>query len=523
MVISIDRISFFDYLIVMGEKDHLHALVKSMKKAEQSYFKKIKAAFGIVNSSLLQIFSALQNQEKYDEEELLNKLDKETFREFYAVKKHSLYTEILDVLVYSKARASEAHWQIQRMYAHALILKERMLFEDAYRILQKAKKLSEENEFFFKENEINQQLIEILNQHKKMTDFSFSESVESLRLNIIRVNEKSINAEQYFILSDQLYRKGETLRLTRDAHIVEEMRELYLSPLLTSENKALSKTALVCYHFIMYFKYNNYDVDHEKACYHIKELIELQAKIKRFTPRARVVQMGNYIILSTKIKQHESAFEMLGRMKEIFDEQNDDFIFMSYLSHLGICLLKSGKTNELDAFVHQLETTHRKKLDSFSFSKEMMDIKHLLFCYYFRKGDFKKAYFTASFLDGQFDIHSFKQMKFTEKVLKLLCAIELEDLDLIQAELRASKYILKGLENTLELELHVFETLDRLIKAKNKTSRNIVLEQYLQKFNPNLKDKKYSFLIEGFGFHKWAESKLKGHEFMALNEMDFVV
>lgn len=507
----------------MGEKDHLHALVKSMKKAEQSYFKKIKAAFGIVNSSLLQIFAALQNQEKYNEEELLAQLDKETFREFYAVKKHSLYTEILDVLVYSKARASEAQWQIQRMYGHALILKERMLFEDACRILQKAKKICEENDFFFKENEINQQLIEILNQRKTMTDFSFSESVESLRLNIIRVNEKSINAEQYFILSDQLYRKGETLRLTRDEQVVEEMRELYLSPLLSSENKALSSTALVCYHFILYFKYNNYEIDNEKACYHIKQLIELQAQIKRFTPRARVVQMGNYIILSAKNKQHDDAFAMLQRMKDLFDEQNDDFIFMSYLSHLGICLLKSGKINELESYVQEIETTHRKKLDSFSFSKEMMDIKHLLFCFYFRKGEFKKSYSIASYLDAQFDLHSFKQMKFTEKLLKLLCVIELRDEDLIQAELRAAKYILKGLENVLEVELQVFETLERLSKAKNTTSRNIVLEQYLEKFNPNSKEQKYSFIIEGFGFHKWAESKVNGKEFMALNEMDFVV
>jgi hypothetical protein len=507
----------------MGEKDHLHALIKSMHKAEQSYFKKIKEAVGTTNSSLLQIFGVLQNQEEYDEENLLKKLDKDTYREFYAVKKYGLYSEILDVLVYSKARASEALWQITRLITHAMVLKERMLFEDAYRQLQKAKKMSQENEFFHKENEINQQLIEVLHQHNSMTDFTFSESVESLRLNSIQISEKSINAEQYFILSDQLYRKGETLRLTQSEEIKAEMHELYLSPLLSAENKALSKTALVCYHFILYFKFNNYEKNSEKACYHIKELIELQESIKRFTPRGRVVQMGNFIILATKLGKQKESFEMLQRIKDLHEEQKDDFIFISYLSHKGILLLKNADANALEGYIGELENIHQKRIDDMSFSKEIMDIKHMLFCYYFRKQNFKKAFSVASYLDVQYNLHSFKNMKFTEKVLRFLCAIEMNDFELMQAEIRAIRYLIKSLDNVLEVELQIFETLERYSKANNDKAKKIILEQYLTMYANLVSANKYSFLLEGFGFNKWVESKLKNEEFAAFYSMAFTV
>ncbi len=500
----------------MEDKDHLHALVHSMKKAEQSYFKKIKSAFGIVNSSLLQIFKAIQNQEEYNEEDLLKNLNKDSFREFFAVKKHSLYIEILDVLVYSKSRATEAQWQINKMISHAMILKERMLFEDAYKILQKAKKICQENEFFHRENEINQHFIEILNQSKSMTDFGFSESVESLRMSIIQTSEKSINAEQYFILSDQLYRKGEKLRLTDNDSIKIEMRNLYASPLLSSEHKAFSKTALVCYHFILYFKASNYEIDIESACYHMKKLIDLQESIKRFSPRARAVQMGNYITLTSKNNKNKEAWEMLSKMEKLNDEQKDEFILSSYLAHKGFCVSNDSDLKTFDAYVDELEKVHQKTIEQLAFSKEIMDIKHILLCYYFRKGNFKKAYSIASYLDLQFDLHSFKNMKLSEKILKLLCAIELNDYDLIQAEIRAVKYMLKNIDNQLEIEIHIFETLEKISKSNNIENKNSILSQYLQTHSKTHSPDKYSFLINGFGFNEWVEAKINNKEFTSL-------
>ncbi len=154
----------------MSEKDHLFALIHSLKNTEKSYFKKIKAAFGNSDSSLIQLFDAIQKVDKYDEETISKSLGKDSYREFISAKKYVLFNEILDILNYMKSKTEEGVWQINRLVGHALILKEKMLYEEALKTLGKAQKIAIENDFFSKQLEINQQCIEVLHQQSAMLE-----------------------------------------------------------------------------------------------------------------------------------------------------------------------------------------------------------------------------------------------------------------------------------------------------------------------------------------------------------------
>ena len=171
----------------MSEKDHLFALIHSLKNTEKSYFKKIKAAFGNADSSLIQLFDAIQKVDKYDEETISKSLGKDSYREFISAKKYVLFNEILDILNYMKSKTEEGVWQINRLVGHALILKEKMLYEEALKTLGKAQKIAIENDFFSKQLEINQQCIEVLHQQSAMLDFNYMEQIENYRLNVIKL------------------------------------------------------------------------------------------------------------------------------------------------------------------------------------------------------------------------------------------------------------------------------------------------------------------------------------------------
>ncbi len=500
----------------MGDKDHLFSLIRSLKKTEKSYFKKIKSAFGNEDSALLQIFSAIQKQEDYDEKKILESLDKEAFRDFFASKKHVLYSEILDVLVYCKTKSPDILWQINRLISHALLLKEKMLFDDSYKTLQKAYKLAKDNEFFYKQTEINQQLIEIQHQQKTMTDFEFSENIESIRLDTVKVNEQFINSEKYFILSDNLFKKGEMLRVTSNETIKDEMLVLYRDPLLNSESKAISQSALVCFHFIHYVKYMGYELNPVKACHHLKKMIEIQNSLKRFSLRSRIVQMANYVRITLDIGMKEEAFTMLQKMKEGSENDADYFVLVNYLVHQDYFYRFTNNIEDYRKFHLEMEQKYEQIIDGIPFNKEVLDVKHAQFIFNFMDGQYKKVYQISNFLDTQYSLHSFKNAKLYEKILKLICAIELDDYDLIQSEIRAVKYLLKSIEDVLPVEVHIFDALERYVKADSKDAKKVVLTHYLESYSEKGKPEKSSYLVDGFGFNIWVKSKLSGEKFITL-------
>ncbi len=499
---------------VMSEKDHLFALIQSMKKTEKAYFKKIKSSFGNEDSWLLKLFDLFIKHEEGEEEKIIKELDNKASKDWYSIKKHTLYNELLDVLVFSKSKNTDVLWQINRLISHALYLKEKLLFDDAIKILQKTYKIALENEFFLKQAEINQQMIEILHQQKSMTDFAFVKTIEIIRLDNLRVAEQQVNAEKYFILSDTIFNKGEMLRLTSNELMKDELKVLYKNELLSGEEKALSKTALVCFHFIQYIKHCSYEMDLKKACYHLQQLIDIQETLKRFPLRARVVQMANFVRMALEAKLLDNAFVMLERMKKCYEAEKDNFVLITYLVHQNWYYVEIKDLNGYTKFHSTLEPEFQDSIEKMPFNKEILDWKHAQFNYHFKTKKFKLAYKISNFLDSQYNLHSFKNGKLYEKLLKVICAHEMNEHELMQGELRAIKYLLKSIADALPIELYIFNTLEKLAKASREKDKDDVLKEFLKEYEKHHSPDKFSFMITGFGFIDWVEAKLAKVDFL---------
>ncbi len=496
------------------DKDHLFVLIESLKKTEKAYFKKIKSAFGNNDSYIMQIYNEIQRLGDYDEKKIIDKLSKSSPKESFAVKKFVLYNDILDTLAHSKAKSPDVLWQISRSIGHGIILKDKQLFHDAIRILQKPGKQAFENEFFYKQLEVNQLLIEIFRESKALTDFNALDELEAIRYNNLHISEQIGNAEKFFILADKLHRKGELLRHTSNKEISQEIENLYADELLKEESKALSKTALVCYHFIHYLKYFTRKGGSEKALYHLKNIIDLQELLERFPLRSRFVQMGNYVRMAVEAQFKEEAGSMLQRMKKIVDEEKDIFIHIFYFVHVDFFYLHFKNKESYFQFHQEIEKTFETLPVTSAFNMEIMDLKHAQFHCQFMKENFKKAYNIANFIDNQHNLHSFKNGKFLEKILKIICAYELNDAEMMAAEIRAVKYLLKTMEHPLSVELKVFETLNSLSKCDTKDDKIKILKAY--KSEENEAEPKFSFLLNSFRFDLWVKSKITGSTYVEM-------
>ncbi len=92
----------------------------------------------------------------------------------------------------------------------------------------------------------------------------------------------------------------------------------------------------------------------------------------------------------------------------------------------------------------------------------------------------------------------------------------MEEDELIRAEIRAIKYLQKGVNDMLVADIAVFNLLERLSKANTKEAIKISLQQYLDNCDKIEHEGKYSFLIDGFGFNLWVKAKLNKESFFDL-------
>lgn len=497
------------------KEDHLHLLINSLTKTEKSYYKKIKSSFGGKDSILMSIFDGLQSNEEYDEKELIQKIGFKGTNNSFSVKKHALYNGIIDALSLSRSNHKDALWQINRLISHGIILKEKRLFKNAKQSFLKAYKLSDENEFFYKKIEINQQLIEIFRKTQALTDFAALDELEDLRMEILHTGKQITNNEEYYILADKLHRKSELLRHSSNQEIVDEINELYKNEILSSEDKALSETALVCYHYIFYLKFYNNPNEGEKALYHLEKIISIQEKLKRFPIRSCFVQMGNFVRLAVGNQKFEAATKMLNRMGNIYKGTKDSFIQIFHCVHLDHFHVHNKSKNDYITFHEIMELEWDEMLSDIPFNMEVMDLKHAQFRYEFLRKNYKKAFSISNFIDQQHTLHSFKNGKLSEKLLKTICSYELNDFDLMASEIRSIKHLLKSTMFPLEAELQVFELLKSLLKNNTKEQEKAIFKKYLD-LTVNTEETKSSFVINGMQFQLWIQSKCEKSDFSDL-------
>jgi hypothetical protein len=216
----------------MKPTESLFELIKSLNKTEKGYFKK----FSQINesnakSNYMLLFDAIDNQEKYDEEALLKKFKKQSFVKQFPVAKNYLHEKILAALnSYDNSDCSD----VQSLLHSAEFLIKKALYDQAYKTLQKAKKL-------VKQQELVSYLLEI---HHWEYNIAIEKHDMVLADKINEEWQQSIFLSQNVQTYRSLYTKMATLfhnyGRTKDKKIMDSINALIKNPALENESSAIT-------------------------------------------------------------------------------------------------------------------------------------------------------------------------------------------------------------------------------------------------------------------------------------------
>lgn len=126
----------------------IFSFIHSLTPSEKRYFK-LYAQRQVQgrDTNYLKLFEAINNQEKYDEEELLKKFRKESFVKQFAVTKNYLFNMLLKSMQeYNEENFIE--WKIRNMFLQVKILASKGLDMEAAKLIKKTKELAFQYEYY---------------------------------------------------------------------------------------------------------------------------------------------------------------------------------------------------------------------------------------------------------------------------------------------------------------------------------------------------------------------------------------
>lgn len=227
----------------------LHDLIKSLNKAEKSYFKKNRTGVRNNDNVYVKLFDVIDKMDEYDEKKVIVKMKGHNIKQLPSVKKY-LYNLIMNSLVafYKEDNIDKI---IDRDIEKANILFAKLLFKDAHKLLVKAKELAYKYERYVSANKIvhlqSDYLIYI--SERSNLDESLKELYdEQQQLNELINNEAKY---KYYFDSLTLTFQSRDKRMTKK-ELFSTIDKMLKAPALASHELALTTMGKVFYYRMLY-------------------------------------------------------------------------------------------------------------------------------------------------------------------------------------------------------------------------------------------------------------------------------
>ena len=498
----------------------LYNLIKSLTKAEKSYFKKYSRVYTSGETAYLKLFDAIEKQVKrgkgYDEEALKKSFEDEKFINQLSVAKNFLHSLILKNLAQfslDETDNSKLHEMIEGI--EVLFLK--ALFDQSEKLTKKAKKLAYSSENYLKLYELLQwdknHLLEGAsgNLFEKMTEI-YEEEIKALEI----LRESSKIRSIYGKTAAILFKVG----YARDSEGIRRFDKLLQEPIMQDVDK-LSTFHNKTFFYDIYVAYYSYVRDFENYYKYIKENVQLfeanPQEIKR--------RQGNYILLIHNQLSGCLYLKRFDEYREVFDKYRtyrkglgkklssyDDMLDVLVRKHELIYFNATGEFSEgvkfIDSYVQELEALG-----------DTYDERELYFAYYFccliyyGAGEYNEALNYANKIVNSGELEQRKELYLSAKLMSVLIHYELGNQEYLDPLVRSTYRYLRS--RKIEYKFEKF-----LIGFFRKVLGKVTKEELMQLFDESryevgklMKDPYEVSGLLSFDFEAWLESKLEKKDF----------
>ncbi|PWH85450.1 hypothetical protein [Brumimicrobium oceani] len=507
----------------------LFELIKSLTKSEKRYFKiyASRHTIGEENNGV-RIFDFIDQQEKFDEEEIYENFKGEAFLNQFPITKNRLYEQIISALdAFYASKDLEA--QLYKMLHSINILYSKGLYDHAVNELKKAKRLAN------KHNKVAI-LLQLANKEKMILETrgyqkANTKSIDKHKQETLDLANQYSLYNSLWSLKSKLFIQLNQYGQARSSAELERYNELYEGFKQIEQPKEIS------------FE-NQYLINHFKSAYYFaileneKSLELLKENLAHFKANQNKMSEhpNQYFSILTNIIHSESK---LGNSKAIHIHLNELKAFPHQLKSnitedLAIKLFSS--INSIELKILNQEGNFNKAI---ALSEE---IKNGLEKYEEEITPFRKAYLAFNMSIAHFGNEDFNQsLKWINVILNnkdldqkedivsfahllnLLIHFELKNDDLLPYAIKSTKRFLSKRKRTFKFESLFLKNLTKISNAQNKYE----IEDLLQNIDEEIKDLKNdpfeSVAFEYFDFHLWLISKVKNKSFQEVKREDYLI
>lgn len=506
----------------MKPSDEIFQLVKAMSAREKLFFrKKYIQLIEDSDNNYLNLFNEIVRQadsgEEYDESKVKSGEYSGKFIKNLPFHKNFLYNLLLNSLVFS-GKDLKASYQVRNLMTQAEILSEKLLHEQSMKLIQKAKKVSADNDY-------HSLLYQIMNTEKievryTSTAEEAARKIEQLLDEQMELVELMKNAVEFYRLNEKV---GIFLRIqgsgkVRGKNTLDEFERIFDTPLLKNIESARSFLQKYIFHNLN-LQYHLTKENFKDAHGHAKSAVELcennlgklQSKPDNYV--FALSNLANTEIRVRKFAEFEQTMEKMGKLHEVFPEtlsnSNKVFIFYS-MSVLRLSMyMESSDTGRLKSLAEETKL----KLPEF---EEGITVYQRIILYYFLS--------TANFMLENFEnclhwngrIFNLGKTDLSEdyqcyaRLIQLISFYELGYIDSLEYALKSAYHFISRKKKVYKYESIIQKYLRKSFRITTEKELKSMFVEMKDEIVKLQKDPLERNAFDAFNILYWLDSKIRG-------------
>lgn len=503
----------------MKPSNELFDLIKSLTKSEKRFFK-LSSSIQTGEKNYLKIFDYIDGQDEYDEVELKEHFEAETFIKHLPSEKNHLYKLILKSLrqFYGEQSVSSI---LKQELKNIEILYNKALFKECKKFLKRAKRIAHEHEKFYF-------LIDLISWEKQLTEESYESGDFNVDLKKIIEEESEVidklrNLAEYHILYSRInaiFRSGGFTRNDEERATVHEISDNYL---IKGKNTAIStRAASICYYIKGLCAATNREFSDSYAFFNrTKHILDNNPKIRIDLGKRYILTLFHLMRCYIDERNFVMAQKMLDEVKSLNGKKGFNSLELT-LKILNITVIDQMNLHNLqgnfDEALEVYETRKNEKTKIFEKSSKEQQIKFLFNAAYtlFGVGEYKKALKVLNEILNDNEQKLRQDLYSFARILNLLIHFELENYEFLEYSSNSAIRYLSKIKRDYEIETVFVKQMRKLARTATKLESVTIFKETLSEVQKLLKDDNERVILDYIDIQCWIQSKIVEDSFVDL-------
>lgn len=489
----------------MRSSDYLFRLIKALSKGDRRNFK-LFAQLQDGDKQYIKLFDAIDKQSEYDEERLLKQFEGEKFTNQFSVAKNYLYNYILKTLhIFRK----DAKTELNALLHQVQILMGKNLFEQAQKLLRKAKHLADRQErfpelLFILETERNLML-------KREQAKEFEAFIDSIQQDEQATVEKIANQMAYSHLYDRVYRMLKRSLTARDPELKSKIETILNDPLVSDASKPLSMRAHLRRYGILVDGYRLLN-DLPNQLENLKLLIaayDANEDIRREKALTYINAVSQLGIVHYRLGDKDLSFAALNKLRDIEadTEEAEIHVFEKYFQFkIGLCI-ETGDVEEGRAVIADFEREYPQREGTIMKAVELSIFYSIAYFYIYvgepgRGLDWVNRILNEPRTELRTDIQSIA------RIMNLIIHYQLGNWEFLEYGLKSATRFLSNRDRLFLFEKTILKYIRQLSSLDPNVQMTDVLIDFRAEINRVIEDKFERQAMSLFNIISWIDAEL---------------